>query len=105
LGTCAYCWSGERASRPQKRPHRRSRRSTSWGIDTDYHGATLAPIHHAWLLLAAVADPAPSLIDTDIDKELTMRPTPIPLAIARPLFVDCSSPIEFLARPQLLTRR
>ena len=33
-----------------------------------------------------------------------MRPTPIALAFARPIFVDCSSLIEFLARPQLLTR-
>jgi hypothetical protein len=34
-----------------------------------------------------------------------MRPTHTALAFARPIFVDRSSPIAFLARPQLLTCR
>jgi hypothetical protein len=47
---------------------RRSRRSTHWGIDTQNSLAILAPMHHAWLLLATVAAPATALVDTVIEK-------------------------------------
>jgi hypothetical protein len=51
------------------------------GIDTNDHGATLAPMHHAWLLLAAVAAPATALDETVIEKgadheAYTYRPHP-----------------------------
>src|SRR5215813_1294006 len=93
---------GERASRPLKRPHRRSRRSTHWGIDTNTALAIPAPTRHAWLLLAAVADPALPWSTPSERRKLPMKPTSLPFAC--PLIREQAFPIAFLARPQLLTR-
>ena len=56
---------------------------------------------HAWLLLAAVADPAMPWSTPSERRELPMRPKSIPFAC--PLGRDHGFPIAFIARPQLLT--
>ncbi len=44
----------------------------------------LAPVHYAWLLLAGVADPAPPLVDTVAEMEMTMSPAPIDPPLSPP---------------------